>query len=74
MQFTFLSLLTILLTILKAHCLIDLSWWMVFAPGIVDLVRAMLKSLEESARREELREYFEKIMLENGLEDYEDDK
>ena len=74
MQFTFLSLLTILLTILKTHCLIDLSWWMVFAPAVVDFIRAFLKALETSRRREELREYFERMMLENGLEDYEDDK
>ena len=67
MQITMLSVAAIILTILKCHNMINLEWWMVFSPAVVDLIIGFFRYLEKKGYEEAFLE-----ALTNELE--EEDK
>ena len=64
MQISMLSVLTIILTILNCHGLINLDWLIIFAPAIIDLFICLVRLRNEIARRAAVREIMGMIMNE----------
>lgn len=49
---TFLSVIGLALIILNANGIINVDWWITFAPIIVDVILSMLKAIERQASRD----------------------
>lgn len=52
MQVTFLSIASVILTILKCHNMVTLEWWMVFSPAVVDLIIGFFEYVERKRNAE----------------------
>lgn len=69
MTIGFLSVFTIILMILKTHGYVDLSWWIVFAPGILDLIGAMGSYVRKKRIQALVSDYLASIEKEDDSND-----
>jgi len=61
----YLSLLSVILTILNANGITDLSWYVVFAPAIIDLAKELYAyEKAKQFRRDVLNEIIKKMSME----------
>lgn len=70
MQFTYLSLATIILVILRANNVLVFDWWLAFVPIFLDATSSLIKELRRKALNDAISKAFiEAMMKEDSKED-----